>query len=130
MLKDDGLRVKASEIPGAGKGLFYMGSDPVKKGARVTYYGAPRAQAANDPNSDYVYDLGPGRVLDAAKPLNPVGRYINGTRGGLRPNVQVNQRAQIQRKWNRSVVPVMAIKTIQPNTELLLSYGAQYWRSR
>jgi hypothetical protein len=59
-----------------------------------------------------------------------VGRYINGAKGAQRPNVYINAATPIKRMNNRSVVPVMAKKTIQPKTELLLSYGAQYWKGK
>lgn len=57
-----------------------QGAKPVATGKRIATYGAAKVDTAASVNrkSRYVLEVGKGRFLDAKKPLNPVGRYING----------------------------------------------------
>jgi hypothetical protein len=82
----EGLQVKDSTVAGAGKGLMYVGEKPVAAGKRIATYGARKVVTQR-----YVFEVGKNRFLDAEKPLNPVGRYINDPKGtGRRANVQIS----------------------------------------
>jgi hypothetical protein len=80
--------------------------------------------------SRYVFEVGKNRFLDAEKPLNPVGRYINDPKGtGRRANVQISATRTTQ-KDGRATVPVMTKSKIHPGSELLMSYGKDFWKKR
>ena len=60
----------------------------------------------------------------------PVGRYINNPKGtGRRANVQISANRTTE-KAGRATVPVMTKVKIKPGTELLMSYGKDFWKQR
>jgi len=123
-----GLEVRESRIPGAGKGLFYVGKTPLPAGHRLTEYSAPRVSSTPDPTSDYVLEVSAGRYLDSRDPLNAAGRYINDRRGtGLRANTRFTRGARIYRRNGRYYVPIFTTATVQPGAELLIRYGRTYF---
>jgi hypothetical protein len=126
----EGLQVKPSTVPNAGKGLFYVGEKALAAGKRITAYGAAKVDTAATVNrkSRYVFEVGKNRFLDAQKPLNPVGRYINDPKGtGRRANVQISAN-RITQKDGRATVPIKTKVKVKPGTELLMSYGREFWK--
>jgi hypothetical protein len=121
----EGLQVKDSTVAGAGcihYGAHVCGREA---GKRIATYGARKVVTQR-----YVFEVGKNRFLDAEKPLNPVGRYINDPKGtGRRANVQISATRTTQ-KDGRATVPVMTKSKIQPGTELLMSYGKDFWKKR
>jgi len=121
----EGLQVKDSNIEGE-KGLF--ASRLLPRGQRVTYYSADTIDKEPTENSDYVLQIGNQRFLNSEKKLNFVGRYINDSRNtGKRPNVRFTKSYQIRRHKKRYVVPMIALRNIKKNEELLTNYGYSYW---
>ena len=113
-----GLRVKKSRI--AGLGLYT--TKPRKKNERLTTYkGEPmtRAQVAQrygDRTAQYVYCRSKKRCLDARKTTAGVARYANDARGsGKRNNTRFSGFA------------LRAKRNIPAGSEVLVSYGREYW---
>ena len=129
--KIDGLQVKTSQIPNAGKGLYYVGKKPIKKDKKIATYSARQVSRHPDETSDYNLEVGRGRYLNSTSPLNYVGRYINDSRNtAFRNNVRLTKSAQIKMKNNRYTVPIYTTKKINPKAggvELFLPYGRGYW---
>ena len=66
-------------------------------------YGTEKVDTAASVNRKphYVLEAGKNRFLDAAKPLNPVGRYIDDPKGtGRRANVQISAANQPLKAFN------------------------------
>jgi len=125
-----GLQVKKSEIQGAGKGLFYVGKEPIKPGKKITLYSAKEV-SAKPISGDYVLEVGKNKFIDSKKKSNYPGRYINDPRGtGKRANVRFGHSGKITKVTapggSRETFPIITSKRIKPNTELLLSYGRSF----
>jgi hypothetical protein len=124
--KDD-LRIKKSELPNAGLGLYYVGKKDVKKDKTITRYSAERVSSTPNRNSAYVLQVGNNRFLDSENPRNFAGRYINSVSGtNKRPNTRFSKGTSIYTAENRKYVPVKTTTKIKPNTELLATYGRKY----
>jgi hypothetical protein len=113
---------------------MYVGEKPVAAGKRIATYGARKVDTAATVNRKsryaFKFEVGKNRFLDAEKPLNPVGRYINDPKGtGRRANVQISATRTTQ-KDGRATVPVMTKSKIHPGSELLMSYGKDFWKKR
>ena len=122
----EGLQVKKSTVPGAGEGLFYVGKPDVEAKSKVTLYSAKKVNTDRI-NGNYVLEVSKNKFLDAEDKSNFVGRYINSTRGtGKQPNVKFSGTREIKEIKNRQTVPVLAVKKIKKDTELLLNYGRGY----
>eukprot|EP00658_Telonema_sp_P-2_P037877 TRINITY_DN27220_c0_g1_i3.p1 TRINITY_DN27220_c0_g1~~TRINITY_DN27220_c0_g1_i3.p1 ORF type:complete len:363 (+),score=72.74 TRINITY_DN27220_c0_g1_i3:56-1144(+) len=121
----EGVEVRASSVEGAGKGLF--ASRSWDKGDLLGYYygnvlcSAQAAQMACD-DKRYLLRAGPNVYIDAAD-SDCVARYMNDPRGSaLVANVAFDKQPSRQRAG------VYCIKQITKGDEVLVSYGAGYWR--
>ena len=130
----DKLQVKPSNIPGAGKGLFYVGREPFPANKRIVYYSAKKK--THEPNEESTYELQVGnRFLNSDDPSNYVGRYINASdepnyvaAGGPNiANTRFGAGLQIKRKQNRWVFPIFSTRVILPGEELYIPYSAGFW---
>lgn len=127
MKVSDTLEVRTSTIPGAGKGLFYVGATPIGPNRKITEYSAHQVDSQMNPKSFYVLQVGEGRFLDSENPSNAPGRYINSSKGsGRRANVRFTMGSRIYHSGGRYWVPIYTTKTINPGTELLINYGQKY----
>jgi len=125
----DGTCIRASSVPGAGKGLW-AATRSFSPGATVARYTgdlvrtAARASNASVAASRYVLQLSATLSLDAARTNTADGRMVNDARGsGQRPNARfvVDLRSQ--------TASLCATRTIRQGTEVLVSYGRQFWSS-
>ena len=126
----DKLQIKKSTVPNAGKGLFYVGKTDLKPKVRVTLYSSKEI-TRKDIEGDYVLQVSSKQFLDGKDKSNFVGRYINSMKGtGKQPNVRFGTGYRISKKTvngeTRYTIPIVTIKKIKPNTELLLDYGKDY----
>ena len=122
----ENLQVKPSNIRPAGLGLFYTGKTPIAAEKKITDYSAREITRTGEGN--YSLQISKNQFLDSADPLNFVGRYINDARGSrYNNNVRFGNGYNPRRKDDRFVIPVFTTKRIMPNTELLASYGRNYW---
>lgn len=127
LLQKDKLVVKKSTIPNAGNGLFYVGKDTVKKDKNITKYSGVVTDTP-DKSSAYVVGIAKNKFLDAKHPLTAVGRYINGTKGNMRPNVALSGSRTFTPYYGQPSINIRTLKQIKPNTELFLNYGREYWK--
>ena len=124
----DKLQVKDSTIPGAGKGLFYVGREPFPNKKKITDYSSRRVDTEQvNPEARYVIQVSKNQFLDGEDPLNFVGRYINDPRNSdNRANTRFGKGQHIVDKENRKTIPMYSTRVIQPNSELFVSYGKSY----
>ena len=122
-LRDLNLRVKTSNVKGAGLGL-YTGNKPLKKGASVPYTGESLTRAQVDrryknETAQYTLCRSAKSCRDAIRSDEPgLARFINDSRGTTHRN---NMRLT-------GAYTAKATRRIPPHTELFASYGADYWK--
>ena len=118
----EGFRIKKSNIPNAGLGLFWQGKKPIKKNDNITEYSGQIVNT-NDPNygNPYVLQLTRNRFIDASKTNEPgLGRWENDSR-----KRNQNTKFAVNRAHNK--VMMKATRNIKTGTELTVPYGRQYW---
>ncbi len=120
------LSVKDSLIPGSGKGLFTNVFIP--KGTRVVQYKGRiltwEEASITETENPYLFFVTPDNVIDAANYKKSLGRYVNDARGfkkvkGLKNNCQY--------VIEEGKVYIDAMTDIPAGSELLVSYGKEYW---
>ena len=124
-----GLRIAKSSIPQAGKGVF--AARDFNTGDVVTHYTGDTTSDVNAPGSSarYIADMGLDEegndfIVDAARTNVATGRLINDPRGsGHRANCQFEYIP-----GEDDIIRVVATRPIRKGDELLLSYGAGYWK--
>ncbi|KAG7381344.1 hypothetical protein PHYPSEUDO_006189 [Phytophthora pseudosyringae] len=122
-LDDDGVEVRDSKIPGAGKGLF--ATRPHARGSTIGEYSGevlPNEEAWKLKDKSYLMKLGDGVYVDALNCPDVLARYINdcrGHRGGF--NVHFQKRPEDGK------ADVVAMRDIRPGEELYVNYGRLYW---
>lgn len=127
-LYDKHLYIKKSSLPSAGKGLFTKVFIP--KGARITEYKGEiytwkEVEQMADDRNGYVFFVNKNHVIDAWKTKKGVGHYANDAKGIARVQGVRNNSEYDTEKLRCYVV---ASKNIQPNSEILVDYGAEYWQ--
>ena len=77
------LKVKASNLPGAGKGLF--AKEFISKGTRIVEYKGKittwKEVDDNDGNNGYIYYVKRNHVIDASRHNSALARYANDAKG-------------------------------------------------
>jgi SET domain-containing protein len=123
------LVVKKSTIPGAGKGLFI--TRDVKKGERIVeYLGEIITEAELDRRAEkdiygYAFYISKKKCIDAYYVPDAIARFANDAKGITRvPGLNNNCSYEVwkNRGW------IKAEKNIKAGSELLVSYGAEYWK--
>jgi SET domain-containing protein len=125
----ENLEVKKSTIPGSGKGLFTKRD--IKKGERFLEYlgeiidwNECDVRAERD-EGGYVFFVSKNKCIDAFNTTEALARYANDAKGltkvkGITNNC--NYEIYKRRGW------ITAIKDIKAGSEILVGYGAEYWR--
>lgn len=110
---DFALTVKRS---GSGLGLGLFAGERIKKGACVIeYVGRTLSkEEADTSRSKYLFEISKHKTIDGKPAINKAG-YINHS---CEPNCET--------EIHRGRVFVMAIKPIEPGTELTYDYGEEY----
>jgi SET domain-containing protein len=126
---NDNFIIKKSQIPGAGKGLYTK--KEIKKGERFLEYTGEiitekelNRRAEND-LFGYAFYISKRKCIDAYNMPEVIGRYANDAKGltrveGLKNNCYYD--VWKNRAW------LVAGRNIKAGEELLISYGAEYWR--
>jgi len=118
-----GLRIKKSTIPNGGMGLFAARN--LRSYSRIDYTG-DRIALNGDIGGSYFLELTKKLGIDAARTNAGEGRWINDPRGTA-------QRANCQfmvytPKGKPRIGCVRTTRPIEMGEELLIQYGASYWR--
>ena len=120
------LKIKRSQIPGAGKGLFT--TKPIAKGERIVEYKGKlttwKEVNHRDGTNGYIFHITRNRVIDAWSYPKAFGRYANDARGlakikGLKNN------ADYVVDGGRAYID--ATRNIEKGEEILVGYGKEYW---
>ncbi|KAL3658126.1 hypothetical protein V7S43_016969 [Phytophthora oleae] len=122
-LEDNGVEVRDSNIPGAGKGLFATKLHP--RGSTVCVYSGevlPNEAAWKLKDKAYLMKLGDGVYVDALNCPNVLARYINDCRGHCG-----GFNVHFQKRPEDGKADVVAMRDIQPGQELYVNYGRLYW---
>lgn len=125
----ENLIVKKSTIPTAGKGLFV--TRDVKKDERIVEYLGEIIDwkecdvRAEKDEGGYVFYISKKKCIDAFNMPEVLARFANDANGLVKiPGVRNNCVYEIykNRGW------IKATRNIKAGSEILVSYGAQYWR--
>ncbi len=116
--KIKGLRVKPSNIPKAGMGLFT--TKQRKKGSTVARY---TGTVATKPKGLYSVALPKHTFMNSTSSQNAVGRYANTCRAKNKPGCNGNNARFAIHRGN---VSLKATNNIQAGREVFVSYGAGY----
>ena len=123
--RQNNLRIKPSNIPSAGKGLFTWKKSIPRNKLISKYTGRKLSKKEIDRKykkgrADYAVCNSKGRCVDATYTTDAAARFVNNSRGtSFRNNSRI--------KGNQ-VFGLKATKTIPPNNEIFTSYGREYWR--
>ena len=120
------LRVKSSGIPGSGKGLYTRVA--IQKGTHVVEYKGKVTdwKHVNHKNgrNPYIFYVTRNYVIDAQSYPSALARYANDARGLTKSSKLINN--CIYETQGKKVY-ITAIKNIPAGSELLVSYGKEYW---
>ena len=120
------LVVKRSTIPGSGKGLFTK--EFIPKGTRIVEYKGKITtwkEVKHDNGSNgYIYYVTRNHVIDARTYTKALARYANDARGMQKIKGVTNNAVYAEDKLK---VYIESTKDIPPGSEILVSYGKEYW---
>lgn len=122
------LFVKRSTLPGAGKGLFTKVFIP--KGARIIEYKGEivtwkEVEKMADDRNGYVFYFNSNYCIDAWKTKKSTAHFANDAKGLTRVEGIKNNSEYITEKKKCFIE---ATKDIPAGSEILVGYGAEYWR--
>ena len=124
-LLENQLVVKASTLPGSGKGLFTRKFIP--RGTRIVEYKGRMTtwnEVKNDADNGYIYTIDNQHVIDAQNSVKTFGRYANDARGLVKLKGVTNNSTYVN---DGNKVFIESIKDIPAGGEILVSYGKDYW---
>lgn len=125
-LLEKDLYVSRSKIPASGKGLFTKVFIP--KGTRIVEYRGKMTtwKEVNhlDGKNGYIYYIDRNHVIDARTYQKALGRYANDARGLQKQKGVSNNAVYVEDNYR---VYIQATKDIAPGSEILVSYGKEYW---
>lgn len=119
------LTVKTSSLPEAGNGLFTTIFIP--KGTRIIEYKGRITtwkEVSLHADNPYIFYVTRNHIIDALRTKTSLARYANDAQG-LRKVKGVKNNAGYVIDDKR--VFIEAIRDIPPMTEILVSYGKEYW---
>ena len=125
-LMEKDLIVKKSGLPGAGKGLFTKkfiakGRSIVEYKGRISTW---KEVEHNKGNKKYIFYVKRDHVINAEPYRKAVARYANDARGMGRVKGITNNARYVQDGLR---IYIEAIKDIPAGSEILVSYGKEYW---
>jgi hypothetical protein len=131
--RDHGLRVKTSGIDGAGRGLFVARPQGFPAGHRLPYTGDLVDFTTDNEGGEYVLEVSKEAGIDAARRNAGVARWVNDPRDAfnergrpLQPNCTFT--VYNERGTGRRIGSVRTLRPVLKGEELLVKYGARYWR--
>jgi hypothetical protein len=126
VLQSRHLKTKTSTLPGAGKGLFTKILIP--KGTLIAEHTGKTTTWEeadhDDGNNAYIYYVSRNHVIDAKDHPGSYAHFVNDARG-LKKIPGIRNNARYIEKGKR--VFIEAVKDIQPDEEIFVGYGKEYW---
>jgi len=128
------LRVAKSTIAGAGAGLFVAkgkAARPFTAGQRIALYTGDwvRLEPGRNQGGPYYLQLTRSLAVDAARTDTALGRWANAPNGAVGPGESpIRPNAELVADRGNKQGSLRALRGIQPGDEILVSYGAAYWR--
>jgi hypothetical protein len=126
----EGLRVKKSDVPGGGRGLFAARALPA--GKNIPYTGDAICLRSDQAGGPYVLATRTDRAgntsgVDAARRNAGYGRWVNDPRG---TGKQANSKFVLHtpRDSQQRIASVRTTKAVAEGEEILVAYGNTYWR--
>ena len=120
------LTVKTSTLPGSGKGLFTKIFIP--KGTIIAEHTGKistwKTADHDDGKNPYLFYVSANHVIDAKGHEDSIAHFINDARGYKKMTGFTNNTQYIL-KGKR--VFIETIKDIQPDAEIFIHYGKEYW---
>ena len=131
--RDLGVRVKASSVAGAGRGLFAARPSGLPAGHRIPYTGDEIALGRDDRGGPYVLETRRGEGIDAARRNCGLGRWVNDPRGAVDEHGRARSAncefvLHTPPGSGQRIAAVRTLRPVQSGEELLVRYGADYWR--
>lgn len=123
--------VANSTIPSAGRGLF--AAQRINKGDDICIYSGHLVDPADckylDPSYMVEFELGKGFKLNGDALDGDLGIYANAIHpsGGVLQNARFDLRTKAYRSQGRGCFLLKATKDINPQEEIIVSYGRSYW---
>jgi len=133
LLRDGGVRVRPSSIRGAGRGLFAAWQGGLAKGRRIPYTGDEIQLRADEAGGPYVLQTKRGAGIDAARRNSGLARWVNDPRGAVDSQGRARQAncefvLHTPPGGGQRIAAVRTLRPIVKGEELLVKYGATYWR--
>jgi SET domain-containing protein len=123
------LYVKKSTLPSAGKGLFT--DEFIKKGKRIVEYTGEIIsfkeydERVQKNQYGYLFYINKNRCIDAWNHPEALARYANDAKG-IKTKKGLLNNSTYKIIGNKCFI--YSFKNIQPGAEILVGYGAEYWR--
>lgn len=127
--KDQHLKIKQSQIPNAGMGLYTTIRRPAHR-LVAPYTGRQITRPANDYRSHYAIQLTPNgrgppyKYVDANYTTDGAGRFANNAK---RRDHFTNNSHLAPDPVNRGMAKVTSIRAIPAGREIFAMYGRDYW---
>jgi len=122
----NGLYIKKSTLPCAGKGLFTKNF--ISEGAVIVEYLGTLSSWDDADHRDgtnvYIYYINKHHVIDAYTHKKALARYANDA-NGLSKKQGLNNNARYENDGLK--VFIIAMRDIAPGEEIFVSYGKEYW---
>ncbi len=121
----DNLRIKKSQLPNTGFGL-YSGKSPIRKNSKVIEYTGNVSH--HELSGPYVLEVSRNRFIDAANTKH-TGGFANScrTKDKKAKNCKGNNCNFTYDRRNKKAY-ISSVKNIKPNEELFASYGNNYFK--
>lgn len=126
-LLEQQLRVKRSQLPNAGKGLYTTKAIP--KGTRIVEYKGRRTKWKDvqdeDGRNGYIFYINRNHVIDALPTKKALARYANDARGLVRIKGLTNNSDYIV---DGLKAYIESRREIPAGAEIFVDYGKDYWK--
>ncbi|MGC3946249.1 MAG: SET domain-containing protein [Chryseolinea sp.] len=121
------LKVKTSQLPNAGKGLFT--TKPIPKGTRIVEYKGRRSKWKDvrdeDGKNGYIFYINRNHVIDALPTKKALARYANDARGLTRIKGMINNSDYVV---DGLKAYIESKRDIPAGGEIFVDYGKDYWK--
>ncbi len=127
--RDKQLRVKKSQIIGAGDGLYATADIPKNK-AIDEYKGKVTSTDPTD-DSDYVLQVNSKKWIDAKKPTSCYARFANDCRTKDKKNKKCKgNNSKLKYNYKTNKANLVSAQKIKKGEEINTPYGRQYWTTK